>query len=68
MNDRDRATPIALPRNAPILQPEPHLPLAHRPAVERFRFQLSATFWNASAVESPSRKRELIIVPSPSTA
>ena len=67
MDHRDRAAPIALARNAPVAQAEIHLALADRHVAAQL--SLSSRFATSSLACSmvmPSRKRELIMRPSPS--
>src|SRR5262249_60838347 len=45
MDDRNRAAPIALPRNAPIAQPIIHLPLGDRPVVAALLLQTARHFF-----------------------
>src|SRR5262249_23491523 len=45
MDDRNRAPPIALPRNAPIAQPLIHLPLGDRPVVAALLLQTARYFF-----------------------
>ena len=66
MDDRDRAAPIALARNAPVAQLVIDLPLRLRPVAERRASSRRATSSFAASIVMPSRKRELIITPSPS--
>ena len=55
VDDRDRAAPIALPRNAPIAQAEIHLPLRYRPVAGALLLQPPRHFFfrfgNGHAVE-----------------
>ena len=67
VDHRDRAAPIALPRDAPVAQAEVYLALADRRVAARpspsSRFATSSF---ACTMVMPSRKRELIMRPSPS--
>ena len=67
MDDRDRAAPIALARNAPVAQPEIDLALAAAASPSNVSVSSRrATSSFAAAIVIPSRKRELIKRPSPS--
>ena len=67
MDDRDRAAPVALARDAPVAQAEVDLALGHRRGCRSVSLsRRRATSSLASAMVMPSRKRELISRPSPS--
>ena len=67
MDDRDRAAPVALARDAPVAQAEIDLALRRPDGCRASRVSSRfATSSFACSMVMPSRKRELIIVPSPS--
>ena len=66
MDHRDRAAPIALPRDAPVAQAILDLPLADRLALHALSWRDDRRSSSlAASTLSPSRKPELIITPSP---
>ena len=66
VDDRDRAAPVALARDAPVAQAVVHLAGALRRAASSVASRRRATSSLAASTVMPSRKSELNIVPSPS--
>ena len=64
VDHRDRASPVALPRDQPVAQAELHLSARLRPAADGHAGKALGHFVERCRGFMPSRKRELIITPS----